>query len=524
MKKTNQWKKWETAFFSYLKKVKTPLVPYLEKVRQKMIVTIFALIPACGFAVWTLTVSGNFVVALFTGVSAYFLFTSTSSWKDVWRSSILACLISYAYRPNLPLAIGIGLATGLIVYTLFAIISDTAKKNKWFTNINLNEFLVIQTGKNMLEKYIGVSERWVSETGIVENTAKKSESAKLVRFMPDPKTGLIRRVDTASIFLDIEALFALYLIKRTGAIWVGLPKITNVKTFDMHFVVWKDGKPVPKSYEGDKAAKSIFDSFTYLFVAESVETLNTAKVTVKGLVTLTVHNLHTPSYGALPAGIWTDKAHEVFLDKVRIHGAKTDYGTLLKERHSVMAAMTPEEIEEYTTKQKQKVETAKMTLYQEFMSAETQADMIRATGHFITNVQIGDITLDGNKEYADSLLKESIAENEGKGKLKEQEYRTKIAKEAVKTAEEEGAATLFHLMAPINARKAYVTEVLGPIADNPDALNAVNVHAIAQMDNLQVLGSSAGIVLNQESRQKRGVKPEDTQNNESESKKEGGKE
>lgn len=475
------------------------ILDYFKVQADKLRKTVLPLTLASIIGVLMFIVSMNLLMAVSALAGAYFLFKSRNLEWDIFHIFILVTIVAYGFNPNWPLAVFIGLGSGFIAYTILAIaIPNAARKSKWFTFINLNEYKVIQTGENMLNRYIGIGERWVNEEGVIEDAAKKSLAAKLVGYVPDPKTGKLHRADSLGLFTKLGLITRLsqYLVKRTGAIWVGIPQVTNVKKFDMNFKVMKNGKPVPKTYQKDKAATSIFDSFTYLFTAESLETANLAKATLNSLMTMTVDNLHTPSYVALPAGIWVDKAEEVFLDIVRIHAARTDFGTLLKERRSSATTMTDEEIAQYEADNKAKFEQARATLYEELMSPEAKQRFIGACGHFPTNVLIGDITLDGNKEYADSFLLKQIAQNKTDADLITQKGRTKVAEEAVQTAKHEKAAEIEKLKAKVKAAESYVLDVIIPIADNPKALDALNTHAVSQMPNLQVLGGTAGVFLN----------------------------
>lgn len=465
---------------------------------RKILNATFALMASGILGAATFLISTDLILAICVTITAYKLFTSTSLEWDITYLALLAGGISLAITHNWYVSVIITIGTAIIWYTLFArLIPDAAKQKKWLTHVNLNEYLVIQTGDNMLNRYIGWAQRWVVPHGSTSTPGHRAAATELAVYMPHPKTGKITRRDTASLLaaFDLHGLVSLYIVQRTGAVWVGIPEVTNVKKFKMDFKVFKDGKEMPKHYAGAEAATSIFDSFTYLFIARSLETANTAKVTIYALVTLTADNLHTPSYIALPAGVFVNKAEETFIDKVRVHAAKTDFGELLQERHSRLGDMSPEAVKEYHQEVQAVAADAKATLYEMLMSEEANLDFITSSGFFVTDIQIGDITLDGNKEYAESLLLPSIAKKKGEAALIDQQYLTEKAKEEAKTAHFKRVAELEIQMVPIDASEKYVENVIEKIKDNPDALAALKVKEISGMKNLQALGGDVSQLL-----------------------------
>ena len=482
------------AGLKLLKHVKTVLAALWAKIAKGAKSTPFRLLLSCMIGITLFITSGNYYGSIGTGVFLFILLTSKDIFLDIICIGSLSSSITFEINRDVLAATLIGFSASIIMYALVLFCKFLAEKNLLFTFLKQNEWRVIETGDGMLKEYIGIAKRWSSEKGSVQDPEKKSDTATLKTYGCDPVTGMITEMKTTPTMIIM-----MYLTQRIGVYFIGAPGIVSIKRSELEYKRVKNGQVVIKTYAGKSSVTSTIDMFTYLFEGLHMETANTAPMFIQVQMTLSVHNLHTIWYQALPAGIWIDRAEEAFVDIVRAHVANSDYGKILKERAYDESQMSAEEL----TQHKKHHSDLKESIYTLLLSPKARQEFIDVCGHYPVNVLIHDMGLEGSKEYKKALLEKSIAKAKGEGKVEAQRYETQIAEESVSTNTHKRTAAVELAMVEVDVQKAYNDLVLLPLEDKPVAAQA---YIAKQLSNggLQVLGGKASTLLTTQKTKKGG--------------------
>jgi hypothetical protein len=435
----------------------------------------------------------NFFAGLFAAAAIYWITGSKSMEVAILSSGLFTGALYYGAKSAPVMGILMGIAVAIILYGCSVLMIELGKKGQWFVSLKMNEYKVIQIGEGMLKKYIGFSKRRESPGGMIVASHKASKDSTLENYMPHPVTGRI--VHQTQAKHGFEATINRYLTSRVGVMYVGFDKITNVKTFDLDFFVSEHGMSVHKVYnhKDGNAAQTVFDTFTYFFVMRDLETVTPSViVTFEVQVTLCVTDLQAISYGLLPAGIWIQRAEERIRDISRRHVAKQDYSYLLLEKHAESQDLTTEQI---TARHNQDKET----IYDVLLSEEAVEQLDLACGHKPIDVVIGNIKLQANEKYLQALQAGKIAELQGKAKVIDQEYNTKVAEKAVDEAKFKRQQQFEAKMATIDADRTFAENMQKIAKDSPEVIELLKIKLLSE-SNIQAIGGSISTLFNNNSK------------------------
>lgn len=409
--------------------------------------------------------------------SLYYLQRSKKFETDIGFASAVIASLYLLFTQNLLLACLIWGCLFIFSYGFILWIKNLADRDQFFTVLSLNEYKVVEKGKS-LAKFIGFAERWVNKEG--KPVAQGSDEAiELVTFVPHPTTGRIRPLKDLKKKNELGKIDQLnhYIFSRLGIVWIGLPGIISIKTFDLRFKTTSNGKLVTKNYTADNgtAVTSIFDSFIYVFEARDLETKSTIKMFITCQIRMYVDNLHVPSYEALPAGRWTDLAEGEFRDIAKEHVSRTDFTDVLIERDS------------QTVKDHGKAHAINETLYNLLRSDEAKQKFIKICGHYPDEVDIYDQGLELDPEAEEAYKQQRLNEVRGNAEIMKQQKQTEIEIEKVKQSEQQKLQQENLGMAKVLVDKAYVMQVIEPIKNNAAALDLLGKKEISTMKELRAL-------------------------------------
>lgn len=416
--------------------------------------------------------------------------------------AVIAGGLYFVFHHNIGLACLVAVIAFAIGYMTSLLIVFMAEHDFVFTLMKKNEYKVVETG-GMLKKYIGEAERWVETTGEVATLENKSDFAELKLFTPNPTTGKILQGRVPGL----KGFLSNYLMNTFGVAIIGFPGIVSIKKFDLRFSTIENGKPKKKDFSGKNAVTTVFDSYAYMFRAESLNTTSesgSVPMFVEVTILFFVDNLHTPSYMAMPAGKWVSLAHEEFINIARAHVAQISYSDFFQEK-----------IPDYDTLEedvrKERVLDVITDAVKESMKGSLEAEILEAGDRFVSicghrpyNVLIQDIDFEGGEELKKTIVQKAKAKETAKANLIQAEGEAAVEKTKIETAKHKRAQQLELSMSEVDANQAFVENVLDKITDNPDAHHTLRTKFISEMNNLSVLGGDASTIINPDKKEKGG--------------------
>lgn len=444
-------------------------------------------------------------------VSKHTEVTTNGRWhiKLGWQLCIISCITGIAYwriQQDILLAIVVTVLTAILGWMLALLIKKAGEYTIIFATMRKNEYMVSEVG-GMLQKYHGEAERWVEADGEITTPEHRSASATLEIFTPHPKTGKILRGKARGL----SSWFDRYLINTFGVTLIGLPGIVSIKRFELQFSTLEHEKVKHKSFVGDKAVTTIFDSYSYLFRAGSLNTVSrsgSVPMFVEVTILFFVDNLHTPSYMALPAGKWISLAHEEFTAIARAHVAQIDYATFFQEKIPDYDTLDPETREKHEQGLVKDVVKNSVEASLEELILAAGDKFVDVCGHRPYNVLILDIDFEGNTALKEANVKKAIAQENAKSNLITAQSQTRLEQEYTLQAVEKRKQKLEISMADIEAQDTYIKNIFKAIKNKSDhtvseVLSTVRTRNISEMPNLNVLGGEAATIISPSGKQQK---------------------
>lgn len=403
------------------------------------------------------------VASILTLVVGYMLSRSRKFEKDLLLFSLTATFITMSITGTWWLGLIVGVSLFFNLYALSLFVIDSAKNNRFFTTLQLNQHKVLESAGGTLKMYLGYAKRWIDISG----------EKVLTPFMPDPVTGKIRQVDNG-----IKAAVTGYLVSRFGIAWIGLAGTVSMKKFEIKFDTLRAGKIVTKDFTGAHAVETVFDSFIYLFTASELETVENFKVKYVGQMELYLDDLHTVSYGALPAGNWINLAEGLFVDVARTHAASRKYEELRSEKEGKAGTPSPG------------------TLYEKFLAESNTEEFRRITGHIPVEFDIFVFELEKDKAIEDALKAQAVVVLEMNAELEKQKIQLLIEQQKTLQSEETEKQDYNKARGELRALEAYVMNITKPVAEGGMGIPADSKEVLELMKWIEIRRSQLQTLAN----------------------------
>ena len=403
-------------------------------------------------------------------ICGVYLTTSKKFDTDILLLSIIVGTLFSIATETMWVAPAIALAIFLILYAVSLQLIKLAKRNIFFTTLQLNQHKIIETAGGTLEMFVGYAERWIGE----------GANRILTPHMPHAKNGKVSPVDSAKI----ETRITKYFVSRWGIIWIGLAGITIIKKLELKFKTLRGGVVITKDFTGVNAVYTVFDSFIYLFEARQLETKENFQVRYTGQIELFVDNLFTIAYTALPAGNWLNLGNALFVDVCRTHAASKPYEELRSEKEGKAKEPTPG------------------TLYARFLDDSNKAEFTRITGHEPREFDIFEFELEKDEATENALKAMALEKLNANAKLAKTQIDLQIAKVQTDISAEEGTQAYNKARGELHALETYAQNLTKPI--NEGGMGITDSKEIAELlkwieirrSNLQTLAGNAIPTLN----------------------------
>ena len=230
------------------------------------------------------------------------------------------------------------------LWLLVATLGMLAKLGIFFTNLPLNQYMILENMGEQTLRYIGygVREIWVrkpdAENIIIDGKSVDSidnYEKKVVRVRVHPDTGEIETIPEKNPWTHANSTFAFLLAKYLGIVFIGLPGAVKIKEWDFTWNKNVNGTLVRKT----ERVRSVFDTYPYVFeigsknVADNdyMETADNFKVYYLLQTNIQVTSVRQMVYGQLPSGHWIDVAQGEMKDIAKIHVGNKEYEKLRGE-------------------------------------------------------------------------------------------------------------------------------------------------------------------------------------------------
>ncbi len=228
------------------------------------------------------------------------------------------------------------------LWLLVAILGMLAKRGIFFTNLPLNQYMILENMGEQAMRYIGygIREVWVRKPDAPDLDGKFFDSIdnyekKVNRVRVHPDTADIETISEKNPWTHAKSTFAFLMAKYLGIVYIGLPGAVKIKEWDFTWNKNVNGTLVRKT----ERVRSVFDTYPYVFeigsknIADNdyMETADNFKVYYLLQTNIQVTNVRQMVYGQLPSGHWIDVAQGEMKDIAKIHVGNKEYEMLRKE-------------------------------------------------------------------------------------------------------------------------------------------------------------------------------------------------